>query len=113
MNQRNWLTRLRVGLGRSSKTLSEGIAGIFQSRQIDPKTLEELEDLLITADLGPQVATNLTHSLGNVGNSNTTTPLSIKEQLAQNIGEILQPLAQPIELISTNKPTVLLFHALG
>ena len=109
MNQRNWLTRLRVGLGRSSKTLSEGIAGIFQSRQIDPKTLEELEDLLITADLGPQVATNLTHSLGNVGASNTTTPLSIKEQLAQNIGKILQPLAQPIELISTNKPTVLLF----
>ncbi len=109
MNQRNWLTRLRVGLGRSSKTLSEGIAGIFQSRQIDPKTLEELEDLLISADLGPRVATTLTHNLGHIGASNTTTPLSIKEQLAQNIGAILQPLAQPIELISAYKPTVLLF----
>ncbi|MEE2694580.1 MAG: signal recognition particle-docking protein FtsY [Pseudomonadota bacterium] len=109
MNQRNWLTRLRVGLGRSSKTLNEGIAGIFQSRQIDPKTLEELEDLLITADLGPQVATTLSHSLGNVSSSNTTTTLSIKRQLAQNIGEILQPLAQPIELMSAGKPTLLLF----
>ena len=109
MNQQNWLTRLRVGLGRSSKTLSEGIAGIFQSRQIDPKTLEELEDLLITADLGPQVATTLTRNLGNVGTSNTPTPLSIKEQLAQTIRAILEPLAQPMELIPACKPTVLLF----
>ena len=88
MNQQNWLTRLRVGLGKSSKTLSEGIAGIFQSRQIDPKTLEELEDLLITADLGPQVATTLTHNLGNVSASNPTSPSSIKKQLAQNLSLI-------------------------
>ena len=109
MNQQSWLTRLRAGLGRSSKSLGDGIAGIFHSNQIDPQTLEELEDLLITADLGPRAASALRNALEHAKMSGTADPLSIKQQLAENIEKILQPLAKPIQLKSTNKPTILIF----
>ena len=55
-----WLARLRAGLGRSSSKLAQGISGVFGRGRPDPATLEELEDLLISADLGPTVAARLT-----------------------------------------------------
>src|ERR1700738_2165180 len=47
-----WFQRLRHGLTKTSSRLSEGITGVFTKRKLDDETLEELEDLLIQADLG-------------------------------------------------------------
>ena len=56
---RGWLSRLRNGLGKSSDRLVDGISNIFSDRPIDAKTLEELEDLLISSDLGVGTARKL------------------------------------------------------
>jgi fused signal recognition particle receptor len=50
--KQGWFGRLRQGLSRSSTKLSEGITGIFTKRKLDQATLDELEELLIQADLG-------------------------------------------------------------
>ena len=55
-NNKRWISRLRNGLGKSSNRLVDGISSIFSDRPIDAKTLEELEDLLISADLGVDTA---------------------------------------------------------
>ncbi|MCZ6447355.1 MAG: signal recognition particle receptor subunit alpha, partial [Alphaproteobacteria bacterium] len=54
-----WITRLRAGLKRSSATLAGGLAAIFSGRPVDAATVQELEDLLIMADLGPATAARL------------------------------------------------------
>ncbi|HUY69141.1 MAG TPA: signal recognition particle receptor subunit alpha, partial [Alphaproteobacteria bacterium] len=51
-----WLSRLRAGLARSSDKLTDGIGGIFTKRRLDEAALGELEEILIAADLGPQIA---------------------------------------------------------
>src|SRR3546814_11800382 len=51
-----WFQRLKAGLTRSSSKLGEGITGIFTKRKLDDQALEELEELLITADLGVTTA---------------------------------------------------------
>ncbi|SVD89739.1 uncharacterized protein METZ01_LOCUS442593, partial [marine metagenome] len=109
MNKTNWLTRVRAGLQKSSKNLSDGIAGIFQGKRIDVDTLEKLEELLIMADLGPQTASKLTIAIEESGSSGATSPLAIKTQLARNITQILTPLALPIQLNPLNKPTIFVF----
>ena len=109
MNKPNWLSRLRTGLQKSSKNLSDGIAGIFHGRKINSDTLEELEDLLIMSDLGPQTASKLTSLLKKSKLPEGANPLTIKTQLVQNLTDILEPLALPLELNSSNKPTVLIF----
>src|SRR3546814_7309047 len=58
-----WFQRLKAGLTRSSSKLGEGITGIFTKRKLDDQALEELEELLITADLGVTTAARLTANL--------------------------------------------------
>ena len=58
--QGGWLARLKSGLARSSGKLGDGITGIFTKRRLDDAALEELEELLISADLGVATAAKLT-----------------------------------------------------
>ncbi len=51
-----WLQKLKQGLTRTASRLTEGITSVFTKRKLDDETLEELEDLLIQADLGLGVA---------------------------------------------------------
>ena len=50
--KKGWFSRLRDGLKRSSSAISGGITDIFTKRKLDDDVIEELEDLLISADLG-------------------------------------------------------------
>ena len=109
MSKENWIIRVRAGLQKSSKNLSEGIAGIFQGKQIDVDTLEELEELLIMADLGPQTASKLTIAIEGSRSSRANSSLAIKTQLVRNITQILAPLALPIQLNPLHKPTIFVF----
>ncbi|NBP73963.1 MAG: DUF932 domain-containing protein [Alphaproteobacteria bacterium] len=61
--KKGWLARLRAGLSRTSSRLSDGIGGIFTGRKLDDDALEELEDLLITSDLGVETAARLSGAL--------------------------------------------------
>ena len=50
-----FLSRLTQGLSRSAGKLTEGIGAVFVKRKLDDAALEDLEDLLIGADLGTEV----------------------------------------------------------
>ena len=61
------LSRLRDGLSRSTLKLSGGISSVFTKRRLDDEALEELEELLISADLGTAVAAKVIAATGNYG----------------------------------------------
>jgi fused signal recognition particle receptor len=106
--KRRWRDRLRTGLGRSSDRLSEGIAGIFTRRRLDAETLEELEDLLITADLGPATAARLCADLSRVRLDKEIAPDEVRARLAGDITAILEPVAKPLVIDASRKPFVVL-----
>ena len=58
-----FVSRLKEGLSRSTQKLTEGIAAVFKKRRLDDAALEELEELLIAADLGTEVAGLLARTL--------------------------------------------------
>ena len=60
----SWYQRLRTGLSRSSDRLKDNIGAIFTKRRLDAASLEELEEALITADLGVETAGELVAELG-------------------------------------------------
>ena len=62
--KQSWFQRLKQGLTKSSSKLTEGFAAILVKRKLDEETLEEIEELLITADLGPATAARLAADLG-------------------------------------------------
>jgi len=106
--KRGWLARLRAGLSRSSNKLSEGISSIFTKRKLDDDALEELEELLISADIGAGTAAKLVADLAKTRFGKEVTPEEVRSLLAGTITGILQPVAQPLDLDKTRKPHVIL-----
>ena len=103
-----WLSRLRQGLSRSSSRLSQGIAELFTKRKLDGDTLELLEELLITADLGVAAASRVVAKLGKGRFDREVTSEEVQIALAEEIAEVLAPLARPLVPDAGRKPHVVL-----
>ncbi len=103
-----WLSRLKAGLVRSSSKLGDGISGIFTKRRLDDAALEELEELLISADLGVGTAAKLTANLARERFGKDVSPEEVRAALAGDIAEILSPVAQPLVIDPARRPHVVL-----
>ena len=57
--KKGWFARLTEGLSRSSKTMTEQVLGVIAKRPIDQAMLDELEEMLIEADLGTKSAAKI------------------------------------------------------
>jgi fused signal recognition particle receptor len=104
----SWWQRLRQGLSRSSHAIGGGIADIFSKRKLDAETLQELEDVLIRADLGATAALRITEAVGKGRYEKTVSPDEVKNILAAEIEQVLDPLAQPLIVDKTKRPFVIL-----
>jgi fused signal recognition particle receptor len=103
-----WFQRLKAGLTRSSGKLGEGIAGILTRRKLDDAALEELEELLISADLGVATAAKLTANLAKTRFDKEVAPEEVRQALAADIAAILEPVARPLLLDPARRPHVVL-----
>jgi fused signal recognition particle receptor len=110
---KGWLERLRAGLAQSTGKISTGIGDIFTKRPLDEATLQELEELLITADLGPRLAAKLTADFAKTRFGKTVEPAEVKTALATQIEALLQPYAQPLRLTATPPHIVLVIGVNG
>ncbi len=95
--QGSWLSRLGSGLSKSSNKLTQGLTDLVTKKKLDQDMLDELEDLLITADLGPKTAAKLVEEFGRERFGKDISEDEIKEALAAQITEILTPVAKPLE----------------
>ncbi|MCF8469767.1 MAG: signal recognition particle-docking protein FtsY [Parvibaculum sp.] len=100
--------RMKEGLSRSTKNLSDGITGIFTKKKLDAATLEELEDLLIGADLGLDAAAAITQAVGKNRHDKEVSPEEIRTIVADEIAQVLKPVERPLEIDATKKPFVIL-----
>jgi len=103
-----FLGRLRRGLSRSAGALSDGLTGWVRKRKLDAAALEELEDVLVSADLGPAVAAQVVGNLSDSKFDKEVTDLEIREALAEVVGGILAPVAEPLNIDPAHRPHVIL-----
>jgi fused signal recognition particle receptor len=103
-----FLSRLKQGLTRSTAKISDGIGAVFTRRRLDDAALEDLENLLISADLGTAVADRVIASFRSSRFGKEVTEQEIKDSLAEEIAEILKPVARPLEIDRAKKPHVVL-----
>ena len=108
MSEGSWLQRLKRGLSRSSSKLGEGITGIFTRRRLDDTTLEELEELLIAADMGTGIAAEVTGMLRKTRFGQEVSPEEVRAALADCILELVEPIAKPLRIDRTKQPYVVL-----
>jgi fused signal recognition particle receptor len=104
----SWLGKIRQGLSRTSSRLTQGIGDLFTKRKLDDEALEELEELLIGADLGVKTASRVTMALAQSRFDTEISAEEIREALAGEIATILEPVARPLTLDPAKKPHVVL-----
>jgi fused signal recognition particle receptor len=104
----SFLGKLKQGLARSTQKLSEGITGAFTRRKLDDAALEELEETLIAADLGTEVAARVIAAFRRTRFGREVTDEEVKTALAEEIAAILAPVALPLVIDHARKPFVVL-----
>jgi fused signal recognition particle receptor len=109
-DKRGWFSRLTQGLTRTSKQMTEQVVSVFTKVKLDQAALDQLEDLLIEADLGPQAAQRVAEAFGRSRFGREATESEIKESLAEAIAAELSPHEGRFQpLYSPHKPYVVLF----
>ena len=103
-----WFKRLKEGLQKSSSRLSEGITTLITHRKLDDEALEELEEFLISSDLGVSTAQDLVKKLSKKRYNQNIAPEEIKEVFAEEIETLLAPYALPLTPKGSSKPFVVL-----
>jgi fused signal recognition particle receptor len=106
--RRSWFQRMRDGLARSSRELTGSIAGVFTKRKLDEETLQDLEDVLIRADLGVETALRVTDSLAASRYGKDVSDTEVRAVMAAEVEKVLTPVAKPLELDLSHKPHVIL-----
>ena len=106
--KQGWFQRLKAGLTKTSARLSQDIAGIFTKRKLDADTLEQLEDLLIQADLGVDTAMRITSALAKGRHNKEISPEEVRAVLAAEVERTLSPVATPLHIDGEQRPHVIL-----
>jgi fused signal recognition particle receptor len=104
----SWWTRLRHGLARSSSSIAQGVADIFTKKKLSADMLEDLEDVLVRADLGVAAATRIAALVGKGRYDKQIAPEDVRAILADEVERILAPVARPLEIDAAKKPFVIL-----
>jgi len=104
--KQSWWQRLSGGLRRTSSQLGSAITGLVSKRKLDASTLEELENELIRADFGIEVADRTIEALRQGRYEKGISPEELQDLLAGEIEKVMTPVAKPLEI--TSRPFVIL-----
>ena len=105
--KKGWLSRLKDGLAKSSQSITGSITAIFTKRKLNAETLEELEDVLIRADLGIDMANRVIKAVSAGRYDKEIDPEEVKRILAAEISKVLKPVEVPFNF-GSEKPFVIL-----
>jgi fused signal recognition particle receptor len=106
--KQNWWQRLSGGLKRTSASLGSAIADLVSKRKLDAATIEELEELLIRADLGVDTAARIAKAIGEGRYDKQVSDTEVKAILASEVEKVLGPVAKPLAIDASAKPFVIL-----
>ena len=104
-----WLSRLTSGLSKSTGRLGQGITDIFTKRKLDADSLQDLEDLLITSDLGPKTAAKIVAEFSSQKFDKDIDVAGVRLAMAEIVTGMLEPVAKPLNITKPeNGPFVVL-----
>jgi fused signal recognition particle receptor len=108
--KKGWFQRLTQGLSRTSTQLTESVTQVFQQKEaLDDAALEELEDLLVESDLGPQIAATIAGKMAQQKFNSAKDSNAVRAALAEALADELVGHEGVFEPLSGPKPYVVLF----
>src|SRR4051794_41732179 len=104
----SWWRRLSAGLKRTSGALGTAVADLVTKRKVDRAMLDDIEDVLLRADLGTEVAARIADAVGAGRYDKMISADEVKGVVAAEVEKVLTPVARPLVIDSAKKPFVVL-----
>jgi len=106
--KQSWWRRLSAGLKRTSSSLGGAVADLVTKRKLDRVMLEDIEDVLLRADLGTEVAARIAEAVGKGRYDKAVSADDVTAIVATEVERVLAPVAKPLEIDAGRKPFVVL-----
>ena len=106
--KQSWWRRLSGGLKRTSTSIGTAVADLVIRRKLDRAMLDDIEDVLLRADLGTAVAERIAAAVGEGRYDKTISADEVKAVVATEVEKVLAPVAQPLVIDEIQKPFVVL-----
>src|SRR6516164_9281942 len=107
IEKQSWWQRLSGGLKRTSASIGGAVTDLVAKRRLDQAMLDEIEEVLIRADLGVESAARIAAAVGDGRYDKSITADEVKAVVAAEVEKVLTPVAKPL-LIGAGKPFVAL-----
>src|SRR6201991_1512237 len=104
----SWWRRLSSGLKRTSSSLGTAVADLVTKRKLDRAMLDDIEDVLLRADLGTEVAARISAAVGVGRYDKSISADEVKAVVATEVEKVLAPVAKPLLIDAAQKPFVIL-----
>ncbi len=109
MTETSWTQRLFGGMRRTSEKLGENLGSLTSgSTTLDAQTLDDVEDALVASDLGPATAKIIRDRLAETKFERGVDAQGVRAVMADEIAQILRPVAKPLEIDAFPRPQVIL-----
>jgi fused signal recognition particle receptor len=106
--KRSWWRRLSDGLKRTSSSLGTAVADLVTKRKLDRAMLDDIEDVLLRADLGTEVAARISAAVGEGRYDKAISADEVKTVVATEVEKVLAAVAKPLIVDAARKPFVIL-----
>lgn len=101
--KQSWWRRLSSGLKRTSASLGTAVADLVIRRKLDRAMLEDIEDVLLRADLGSEVAARISAAVGHGRYDKAISADEVKGVVATEVEKVLTPVAKPLVVAPAQK----------
>ncbi|MBN9599495.1 MAG: signal recognition particle-docking protein FtsY [Afipia sp.] len=106
--KQSWWKRLSAGLKRTSSSLGGAVADLVTKRKLDRAMLEDIEDVLLRADLGTEVAGRIAAAVGEGRYDKSVSAEDVQGIVATEVEKVLGAVAKPLVIDASHKPFVIL-----
>ncbi|MBX9710553.1 MAG: signal recognition particle-docking protein FtsY, partial [Xanthobacteraceae bacterium] len=106
--KKGWWTRLSAGLRRTSGSIIGPVADLVTKRKLDRPMLEDIEDVLLRADLGTEVASRIAAAVGEGRYDKSVSAEDVQSIVASEVEKVLRAVTKPLVIDESKKPFVIL-----
>ncbi|NGX97576.1 MAG: signal recognition particle-docking protein FtsY [Candidatus Afipia apatlaquensis] len=106
--KQSWWKRLSAGLKRTSSSLGTAVADLVTKRKLDRAMLDDIEDVLLRADLGTEVAARISEAVGKGRYDKSVSAEDVTNIVGAEVEKVLAPVAKPLVIDAAHRPFVIL-----